>query len=559
MGDTSNNGSSQGNAQNNAQNGLQNNPQNSLQNNAQNNIDLEIENAEVNTEGTGIPLQSYNSNKKKKITMTLAIAAFILTFVLGFLLKGFLVNQFMLLTKTPAQYYAYIEHKSTSSGIDFLTNTQEASSAKNQKTLEDGIGTSIVADLSISPEYAGLYGLSDIGSINLNSKVYNNGLNASVLTALSYKDQSLVNLKLLYDVVNSLYYMQLPELSSAYLKYEVTQNVAALDGNSSHDMEKLQNILYGDSISTEEYNQLLSTYTDIVITGLTNVTQNSDATLSISDSSRKYTSLTVNISANEIYDIAVNILTAAKSDELLQDIVVKEDLWTIEEYTAGIDEALQSLENKKESFINSTKTVLMTVYVNDFGAIMGREFNFSESTNHMGYYFIREGLTIDFKAFTELEHTPTIHVTGNGTYSNKKISGKSIMSIEKDAEVMNVTLEYSDFEKIKNTNHINGTVSLTSDQWNGIAFGLDLIGSSEEQQMNFNMQYGNLEGVTLNIATKEIPYEDMILPGENQEVYNISQNLNGYMESMDLFGFIEHIQEVTGINWGRLLFGASLY
>lgn len=527
--------------------------------NEQDNINLpeDLNNFEPFDDSNTIPLPSYNK-KKSKNKMVIAISAVLLIVIAaGFLFRGYLVNQVMFLTKNPAQYYAYVEHKNIGSGIDLLSENYASTSDQYKKIVENGMGYNVTADLSISPEYAGLMGLSDLGNIKINSNVAVKELKQQISTELFYKDQSLVNLNIIYNIVeDSNIYLQVPELSNAYLLLSM-MDLTAQEGQyqdiANSKMLQFQNGLY-NQISAEELNQLLTKYTDIVINNLKNVEQNGSTELSISDVSGKYTSLTVQLREQDLYVIGKDILETAKADKDLQDLLVEAGL-TADDYTSGIEEALQTLESNKDSITSSTEVVNMTVYIDGTGTIIGREFTASESTDTVGYYVIRKGTNFNYTAFYNQEGVSIANITGTAAYSANKISGRANITIDDTSNPIVATLEFKDLEQVKNSEYYNGTMTLTSDSFNGISLGLDLIGSAKNQEMNLKVLYGNIEGAALNIATKEVPYTEITLPSESDEIYSATNDIYGYMNSMDMAGFIDHVYNVTGIDLSTIFYG----
>lgn len=504
-----------------------------------------------------IPLPSYNK-KKGKNRIAIAIAAVLLIVVAaGFIFRGYLINQVMFLTKNPAEYYAYVEHKNMGSGIDSLTKNYASTSDEYKKIMEHGIGYNVTADLSISPEYAGLMGLSDLGNIKMDANVSMNELKQQISTELFYKDQSLANLNIIYNIVeDSNIYLQVPELSKAYLLLSMMELTTQEEQYQAFDNSKMLQFQKGiyNHISAEELNQLLTKYTDIIINNLTNVEQNGSTELSISDVSGKYTSLTVQLKEQDLYEIGKDILETAKTDKDLQDLLTESGL-TAEDYTSGIEEALQSLEGMKDSITSSTESVNMTVYVDGTGTIIGREFTSSESSDTIGYYVIRKGSNFNYTAFYNQEGVSIANITGTAAYSGKKFSGRANVTIDDTSNPIVATLEFKDLEQVKNTKYYNGTMTLTSDSFNGISLGLDLIGSGDSQEMNLKVLYGNIEGASLHVASKEVPYTEITLPSDSDEIYSVTNDMYGYMTSMDMAGFIDHVYNVTGIDLSSIFYG----
>lgn len=508
-----------------------------------------------------VPLPSYNKKKTKNI-MVIAIAAVLLvSAVAGFLFKDHLSNQLMLLIKNPTEYYAYVENKSLSSGIDSITKNYSASIEQYKKLYGDGYGVDFAMELSVSPEFAGLYALSDIGNVKLNANISYKDLKQQMNTEILYKDQSLAHLNALFNLEDETYYLQVPELSNAYLLFSINelmeQNGLYMDSESSSDLAQYQKLLVEGTISPEQLNQLLKNYSSIILDGIKNVEHNSDTTLSISGNSAKYTSLTVQISADDMYEIGLNILNTAKEDKDLKEMVVSAGFTTDEEYDQSVDGALITFEENKDTLLADTSTINMTVYVDGSGAIIGREFALAESTDTLGYYSIRKGTNINFTAYYKQESGAFLDITGNATYAGDKISGTADINYDDTYDSFAATLDFKDLAISANSQYVNGSMTLTSDTFDGISVGLDLVGNSESQALNFKMLYGNIEGINLNISSKLKPYKEITIPAASDEIYDANTDIYSYMESMDLEGFINHVYDVTGIDLNSLMYGLS--
>lgn len=531
--------------------------------NDQDNLDLskDYNNLEPYDNSGTVPLPNYSKKKNKNILGLAIMAVLIISAAAGFLFRGYLLNQVMLLTKTPAEYYSYVESKSIGSGIDKIVKNHAIAADLYKKNMANGMGVNMTAELLVSPEFAGLYGLSGIGTIKLNTDVFHKDLKQQMTTEIFYNDKSLVNLDTLSDLEDESYYMQVPELSNAYLMFSMTELMAqsGVDINKSYtsNILQLQKVLYDGGISSDKINELLTKYSDIVIDGLNNVEQNSDATLSISDTSAKYTSLTVQISALDVYEICHNILDNAKTDKDLQEISVNAGITTADEYVAGIEDAIKDLENNKDNMTSETDVINMTVYVDNSGTIMGREFTSAESTDIVGYYGIRKGSKIDFTAYIKENGVQVADITGDAAFAGGKLSGSADITYNDSVDTFTAALKYEDLELVNNNQYVNGNITLTSDNFNGVSLKLDLVGSSDNQQMNFKMLYGNIEGVTLNLTAKQIPYTDFSLPSGSEEIYNVNTDIYGYMGTLDIESFINHVYDVTGLDLGTMFYGLS--
>lgn len=507
-----------------------------------------------------IPLPIYSKKNKKNIVAIIIASIVILGAITGFIFKDNIANQVMLFVKTPAEYYQYVEGKNISSGIDTITDYHSTIVDAMEKSFESGNGVNITSNLTISPTLTGLLGIGDIGSIKWSSDIMTKGFNQQIASEILYNDQSLIHLNGISDNDSQTIYMQIPELSSAYLLIKLSELMygsntydSELYQSTYNDVMKAQQMFYDGTISPDTINDILDTYSKVVINSLKTVEENGATKLTISDKSAAYTSLTVSITSTDIYNIAYNILNTAKSDTKLQDLAVKLGV-TANDYTSGIENALLDLEEEKDSIAENSEALYMTVYVDGQGNIVGRKFATQDNDEVLGYHSIKKGSNKDFTFYYKEGNETILDVTGNATLKHSKLSGEVNIQIADEMSPFSAKVTYKDMEYAKDSG-LNGNFVLTSDSLNGASLEFNLSGDAKAKQLILKFLYGNIEGVTFSMDAKEVPYEDITALSDSDVVYNMSEDgsIEEYLATIDFESFYKHIQDVIGIDLSYLL------
>ena len=506
--------------------------------------------------------------KGKKIPLLLLAVVLIAGAILSYGNRSYIVNQYMLMTKSPLEYYSYVENKNIQKGVDSFTEQYENSIAKYKNQLESGLSTNIDMNLSVSPEFSGMFGMGEIGNVNVTLGNSSKDGNQKATMAISYNNQLAATLNTYYLNETGQIYVQIPELSEAYLMYSFS-DLASAYGESIPgitDIQRIETSILKGETSPETLNDLLKKYSKIVVDSVDSAVLDKNVETTVSDISNQYTKITATITQDNVSQMLTNILTEAKDDTELKALAVQLGITTEEEYTQNIEDTLNQLNENMDTAKDEVDSYNMIVYVDKKGAVMGHEFTTIDNSPLVGYILTRDGQEIGFTAYLGEDNVKIFDFTGNGEYQNGALTGKATLSVAQysndyddyKTDTFDVAFENASLDQ--SNGYLNGSFNITSNLLTGIEISVEAKAENEQQDLLAKVMYGNIEALNLNITSKQVPYTDFTLPTDQDQVYDLLTDTYGYASTMDLQGFLSHLEDVLGINdLSSLLFGFPLY
>lgn len=503
----------------------------------------------------------------KLVAIFILLAVVVIGSAAAYLNRSALSNTYALMTKSPLEYYTYTETQSINKGIDTYTSYYDKSLTEYKALKDAGVAEDVNLKLTVSPQFTSLIGLTDFESLEAQIHSQAKGMNSGKYSVgLSYNGQSLATLNSFINNETSEIFLQVPELSSAYLLFSMDEMMQSYDtdiygGSYSNYMQKVESLINSDTLSPDVINTLLKKYSSLIIQNIDDVKMEKNAKVTASDINSSYTKLIATLNGEDVYNMGMAILNEAKTDDSLKAIVVELGYSTEEEYASAIDSAIQELTAEKETMTAEEESVVMNVYVDNTGRIMGREFVSNEEgiANKFGYYITNKGSQVGFRVFVSEDETDILDISGKGTYSSAGFNGTATLNYSEYSDAYGDYTTYSFDVAIENAkldkenNYINGKFTLTSDSLMGAEVSLNCTGDESQQEYLFTVLYGNLEAATLDIVGKKGTYEEFQYPSSSDEVYDGITDISSYMSTMDVEGFTSKIQSITGIDFNSLL------
>lgn len=405
-----------------------------------------------------------------------AVAAGIIAVVVNAASIG---NFFHKTFSTPEKYYQYVEGKNADETAEIIASSYGSYVENAKNIFNTAYNTSI--SLAIGEEgkdlleLAGLAGLdmSWLNEISLSGGVTLNENSVSINMATGMNEETLLSFIMLLDIKEGEAFLQIPELTSTYIGIDIEENV----GRSYDDfrdvweeMQEMSKDTLASLPSQVEFEKLLSKYMKIALSGIEDVDKK-DKTLKVEGVEQKCTALIVTIDADTMADIFDAILKEAEDDQELEQFIV--DFAEAVDYDGDdvYDALIDGLDDIQSSLsrISSREEIVMTVYVNGKGEVVGREFEIDgvtismlmpEKGKNFGYEFSIEG------------SGASVSLTGSGTKSGDKIDGDFRLRYD-GATVMNITTEELDLKTLRR-GKLNGKLEMS------LGSGIrELIGSGQ--------------------------------------------------------------------------------
>lgn len=516
-------------------------------------------------QSTKVPL----TQPKKKITKKL-IAAFIVLALLislsatAFAFQDTLLNTYAMMTKSPEEYYAYIEKKAIEDSVDKLVPYLDLYS----KNMEGAYKASV--DISYDRETVNSLLQSTVGmrmedlESSLGISLDSIGMDATIATkdgavydsiGISLNQIDLITIEILMDTLKQEMLMRFPELSSAYIKESyATEEV---------DMNMYYALL--EKLTSEKTADFMKRYGNIVTDNMNNVVLSKNEKLTVDKLTVNSNKLTVTIDNESAYKIILAILDEAKEDEYLYEFLPLFEI-TEEEFMTAIEEAKDSLKEAYESDNAVDGSIEMDVYVNSRGEIIGREITAIEDGQSMGSIGYANVSNDDYNEFNfsikDEKGDAILSGNGNQTKEGDTYGGEVAIEItDSSLELptnISLNIEYDDVKTVTIDDHIYqyGTYTISSPQAMGIQVVIENDVENDVQKSIVNVQMG--VSTLFTIATETEYLKDFTFPtiSDNDEVYT---DYDSYLSSIDIEAFITELSNKLGINLEDLINSFMLY
>lgn len=252
-------------------------------------------------------------------------------------------------------------------------------------------------------------------------------------------DKDIIDADYTMDSASGDVYFTVPRLSGQAIRVNL-QELSGASGLSAEEQAAAQEL--AETLMDEELiTTLVERYSEIVIGDLTKVEKGTQE-LSAGGLSGKYTALEVKIDGKVMLKIAKDVLKKAQNDAEVEKLicaVLKSQGMSEAEIERQYDEILDEMESKRAELEDMdpkdiTENILMTVYVDGQGRVVGRDIKIREDKDlryEISYALVLKGLNYGVHAEVFLDqgwegykNEKTVIFDGSGKASlNKEITG----------------------------------------------------------------------------------------------------------------------------------------
>ena len=528
----------------------------------------------VNTQNSGAtnePQYQYQPEPPKKKSSAKLIAAVVIILLLlsaaatAFAFQAVLKNTIALMTKSPAEYYAYIEKNEINAATEkikpLLKNTKLETAVKTSTNVTFDHDT-----IDALLKGASGMGLSDLES-NLGITFKNLGLDGTVALkdkkiygnlGLKLNDINIINAEIFMDTLKQEAMYRIPDLSPAFLKVSLTS--AGIDTNDYMTLIEL--------LSSERSADLLQRYSNIVVDQINNVTLDKNVPVSQGTLTVNCNKLTVTIDSKNAKQIITSVLTEAKQDEFIFELLPSLNI-TKDEYIKSIEDLEAKLADEMNSSVSDNSTIEMIVYVDSRGMILGRDFNMKENGRNIGsigYTSLNKDNKDEFRIYLkDGQNNMNIQGYGSQTKENDAYNGKLTLELNNITGLpsnVKVDVDYKDVKMVMKDNHIYqyGTYTVSSLAFMGVDLVMENTVEKDIQHSKIIVQMGNEPLVTVDMTSEYLKDFTIPQPSSSDVVYDIA-DIGQYTSTIDSQKYIADLSNKLGINVQDVInnFMANLY
>lgn len=497
--------------------------------------------------------------KKHRGALVAIIVVLLLLFSaagVAYAFRATLSNVFAKMTKSPAEYYAYIEKNElkkvsddiVASGKIVNKNPQSYEFTSDFKInrdtlnplLESGLGLSL-SDLE---DFVGIQleriGLD--GTIRTDGKIVNNTVGVRL------NDAKLITAELFGDITSPGIFLRLPQLSQAYLNLASSEKAGSMYLSNPEDLDN------------EAVAKMLSRYGNIVIDGIKQVEMD-DAEISVDTLSAKCTRLTITISEEEFNQIFIAVLEEAKQDETILDVLPMLNM-TEDEYQDTINSSIDELKDKED--YSDDDSFKMEVYVNSKGEIIKRSFGSTSDDSSLGFTRLSNGSMEEYRFYvTDDNGNELFDMQGSHTKDSKgAYTGDTDITyndISSDKSYR-INISYKDVRSEEKDNHVYkyGTIELSSMDLMGLQITMDFTVEDALQKTSIDFRMGAVSIVSADFTVKYPDDNTVTMPPSDANVFEVT-DMEGYIATFNLEDYISYLNEQLGVDIQQIIDNISYF
>lgn len=405
-------------------------------------------------------------------------------------------------------------------------------------------------------------GLSDVKFENLSANIVSNSKDGKVggNVLLSVNGQSLVSLNLAGDNKENTFYLQIPELSSAYLKIDA-HNFVQQSTSSSQQLGQMISSIFNESmLSPDDVKRILTDYSSLFVDMLTEVDVEKDLTVEASGVKTSYDKYIVSINEKQLKDFLIAFLTKAKNDEKLLGFLenmlqviskYSETELDIPSFSSDIDKSLKEIEA-----IKADETVIvanLSFWINEKGEIKGEELN--AKNYFLGFLSTEKKNQHGFSLWLKNESTSIFSLDADSLEKDDKYSGSAKFTVSSEnlyTQTMQTNTITFDFTDVTTKDTFTGTFTATSSLIPGGSLTLTLTGKSKEREAVLGINYMGMSIATLTFRISNSQKADeIIFPSKSDKIYIIEADgeaLYEYLEECNIEELLKRLENSIGID-----------
>ena len=278
--------------------------------------------------------------------------------------------------------------------------------------------------------------------------------------------EKICDLNIYQDMSDLTQYIQIPEVSEAYLAIKPADDGDDLAQELTQNYVNILTDIQSEMPDAETISTLLNRYGNLVIGNMEEGTA-VDETVSVEGIGEDCTVYEGLITETSAMSMLKEILTTAKDDEEIRGLF---DLWSEEgtssedqyaQYQAGIDDLLESLESADDESSESTESFSERLWVNSENKIIGREIGIVDGADYEPIFTLKtpsqDGKTALFLEFGADDSHVTF--TGTGASADGLWNGDYIIAVD-GTETLDVKVDNLELKPEK-SGYYNGTFTVS--------------------------------------------------------------------------------------------------
>ena len=406
--------------------------------------------------------------KTKKKGVFIGIGAIVLAAIAVVLVVTvpMIANAAMRAFASPAEYYRYIENRAAKETLSYLGDWYEVilekySGSDNPKeevevVFEIGEGLREV----LAPLTEAEFPEADTISFLYKAVSEANGTRGALESIVKIDDTEVIHPDLMYDTAEEIIYTRIPELTEDVLAIEAFDVLGAVNEETTDSEVKLMQI-YEALPEKKQAEKLARRYFGLVVDCMESV-EVGKGTIEAGDVDGEYTEIVVTFDEETLQKIAETLSEELRSDEEVEALVKEISLvggsTDVESsYETFLEEAEDFFSQIKEYGETAEDEIVMSLWVDHQGDVVGREFTFADGTE-LFYAVLKDGKEIGCELSAKT-YGIKLSLEGEGTRQKEMFSGTFKL---KGMGFSVAEFEVNDFDLLQfKRGYLNGTVKIS--------------------------------------------------------------------------------------------------
>lgn len=469
-------------------------------------------------------------------------------------------------------YYEHIESSCTEKVKDELANLPKT------KKVDLSKGTSAKGTLSFKLDSSLTSTLGvDVNDFSCDYSTSAKDKKAIASYKLKYKEKELGTVELYNDTEAGKMYVKVPQLSDQYIDYSALINKYYSSELSSDFKSKIKNLSTENTASTsasyteiqkmiqklmtqldsDEAADLIKGYAKFIIDSIGDkgaIQLNDKDTLRVGNLEQDCDTFTITLTPAQVVEVIKEVLTKAKEDQKLLDIV-KNVMDDPSSFTTTIDKLLDEIENSRSSFEDAEQKFVMRVYT-DGEQILGRKFMLYSSDLHADSFEYSMLTTKDMTSFNVAITPDDMSNLVSFTYDSKKNDDKYTGSLFFIVGSDEFTIDFNDF-KMNDDAIMEGNFNTTVSSLYNVS--LDLSNNNGSQGITAAISVAGKEMGSITAEAKREELTEFSYPEiSDDQAVTITDNasLAAYLKESKLASFLDSI--ISTFNLPSTIDGTTL-
>ncbi len=405
------------------------------------------------------------------------------------------------------------------------------------------------------------------------SAMVDNKISAQDISVL-INDENVITAKTYIDANIPAAYFSIPELSDDLIMVsvddldEVIDDMTAINELTTtltESTESLTTSLEELGITKEVFDRINERYINLVFESIDDVSRATNVEGDVNGAEFKYTTLTVELTYQDLYDISVDVLEEVKEDEDIKDIFMKAydevaTLATTEgaememtadqmyaDFIADIDQMLAEMDEPEDSeeFDMDDEFAKVVEWLDKDNNLVGFELSslVKDEEFSMGMLMVDNDKEYAIEEWVFDGYSVAMQVDGYLEKEGKAITG--FINVSVDGEEMN--FNFDKFLVDEEADVISGSFDATMitgyDEYQekmGIKFTADTTNSVKTTSMT--MLENDKEMLTFKLVNETIPFTSIVIP---EYKYTIDQ-MEEYLENCDTEAYLDDMKNKLG-------------